>query len=278
MDIITKLYQNEKFPIYLGVIIVILIIIFFIVYMLGKKDSDSLSKTKRVEKVDNNNDDLIANETPLAPVMSTNPFLSDEKTREINLNEIKEDHLSVEAIAHNIENEIKSYVDTLPDDETVYDNTGAPEQTDDEPRVISLTTIANNIEKEVEGYMMAMPLEEEPVIETKPIENEKPFAEEEYTNVNEMLAKDREMLEETNRQIEKYQDLAASIEKELAELEQKHSNNEPLLKEEKEDLLLSFKEEPETKKVEVFSSVSIPQKEDDLINDTMQIELPKLKK
>ena len=53
-DFIIGLYANEKFPIYLGAIIIVLLIAFFVVFFLGKKDQKKIEQTQRLEKI---NDD-----------------------------------------------------------------------------------------------------------------------------------------------------------------------------------------------------------------------------
>lgn len=51
-DFLHNLYANEKFPVYLGTIIIFLIMLFFVVLFFGRKDKKKLADTKKIDKID----------------------------------------------------------------------------------------------------------------------------------------------------------------------------------------------------------------------------------
>ena len=247
MDFITKLYQNENFPIYLGIIIVILIIVFFIVFMLGKKDEVQSKKIIKDKELEDAFEETTQEMKAEVPLVDTNV-----------LAEKANNNTSYSAIQN--ENDV-----AMP---TVESKVRMPL-----PEKIDIDEIARSIENDIREYVLSRPVEGD-APETKPIEPERPFNEEEYTNANDMLTRDIP-LESTDAKIEKYKDLASSIEKELSELEQKSISNEPIFSDKEEELLPSFNDSPIKEEIPVTNEDVIS--EDDLINDTRQIELPKLK-
>ena len=54
-DFFVTLYSNENFPIFLGLFIIALVIAFVVVYYWGKKDQKFI-ETKKLEKLNFNND------------------------------------------------------------------------------------------------------------------------------------------------------------------------------------------------------------------------------
>ena len=82
-DFIKKLYANENFALYLGIIIVVLIVIFFVVYFIGKIDQKKLEKTRKLEKIDPNTFKDLSSATNVQvaePVMTQNQNVAPVQT------------------------------------------------------------------------------------------------------------------------------------------------------------------------------------------------------
>lgn len=268
-DFIINLYANKYFPIYLGVVIIVLLIAFFIVFFLGKKDQKKI-----------------------------------EKTQKLNLEKLKEAQNS--AVVTN--NEVKANVQSVPVQNTpvepkvqpaVAPVVSQPTNTVSEVKPVTVNqTVQTPVTPVVEPVKVAPVMEvknevpitpkvvETPVKEVTPVippvmevptkptpEITKPVVDEEVYRVNKKE-------EET---VNRLKELSSSLDKEMKTFETK-----PLVTPEVEK---ASEEKP--KVMNVYSSVYVPnnnnvvtpvkeetpvvENNDDDLNDTMAIELPKLK-
>lgn len=248
-DAIHNLYANPNFPLYLGIVIIVLLGTFFVVYLLGKKDKEKLEETKRLEKV---TEDAFKEVT--APV---DPAVTKENTLNNN----------------------PSFEDKKIEMPPVIENV--------------------NISKPAEIEMLTIPNEEKvdkPVIEKTdilvPVTNES--IEEKTPELQPIIPDIIKLPNEEDSSKYKafksnYEQLTNSIDNDLKEMENKVAA--PVLNEEIEPPLSvpyvteepindNLKTQPENNtKVsnEVFSSVYSPKKEPVLFDDTLEIELPRLK-
>ena len=264
-DFIINLYANKYFPIYLGVVIIVLLIAFFIVFFLGKKDQKKIEETQKLnlEKLKDiqNNTVTTNNEVKTsvqsAPVVQTSaqpkapvqpavaPIVSTPEVKPVAVNGPIQTPVAPV-------NEVK----TAPVVEPVK------------------VTPVMEVKKDI---VVAPPVKEvppviPPVMEIKPpIENTKPVIDDDVYRVNKKE-------EET---VNRLKELSSSLDKEMKNLETK-----PLVTPEVQ------KEPTEKPKVmNVYSSVYVPNnnvvtpekvetpvvENNDDFDDTMEIELPKLK-
>lgn len=255
-DFIINLYANKYFPIYLGVVIIVLLIAFFIVFFLGKKDQKKIEETQKLnlEKLkDIQNNTMATNNevktsvpvqnTPAQPKVA--PVISAPEVKPVTVNEPIQTPVAPV-------NEVK----TAPVVEPVK------------------VTPVMEVKKDI---VVAPPVKEVPpviphVMEIKPtIENTKPVIDDDVYRVNKKE-------EET---VNRLKELSSSLDKEMKNLETK-----PLVTPEVQ------KETTEKPKVmNVYSSVYVPnnnvvtpvkeetpvEENNDDFDDTMEIELPKLK-
>lgn len=255
-DFIINLYANKYFPIYLGVVIIVLLIAFFIVFFLGKKDQKKIEETQKLnlEKLkDIQNNTMATNNevktsvpvqnTPAQPKVA--PVISAPEVKPVAVNEPIQTPVAPV-------NEVK----TVPVVEPVK------------------VTPVMEVKKDI---VVAPPVKEvppviPPVMEIKPtIENTKPVIDDDVYRVNKKE-------EET---VNRLKELSSSLDKEMKNLETK-----PLVTPEVQ------KETTEKPKVmNVYSSVYVPNnnvvtpekvetpavENNDDFDDTMEIELPKLK-
>lgn len=264
-DFIINLYANKYFPIYLGVVIIVLLIAFFIVFFLGKKDQKKIEETQKLNleklKEAQNNTSATNNEVKTsvqsAPVVQTSaqpkapvqpavaPVISASEVKPVAVNGPIQTPVAPV-------NEVK----TAPVVEPVK------------------VTPVMEVKKDI---VVAPPVKEvppviPPVMEIKPpIENTKPVIDDDVYRVNKKE-------EET---VNRLKELSSSLDKEMKNLETK-----PLVTHEVQ------KEPTEKPKVmNVYSSVYVPNnnvvtpekvetpvvENNDDFDDTMEIELPKLK-
>lgn len=264
-DFIINLYANKYFPIYLGVVIIVLLIAFFIVFFLGKKDQKKIEETQKLnlEKLKDIQNNTMATNNEVktsvqsAPVVQTSaqpkapvqpavaPVVSAPEVKPVTVNEPIQTPVAPV-------NEVK----TAPVIEPVK------------------VTPVMEVKKDI---VVAPPVKEvppviPPVMEIKPtIENTKPVIDDDVYRVNKKE-------EET---VNRLKELSSSLDKEMKNLETK-----PLVTPEVQ------KETTEKPKVmNVYSSVYVPNnnvvtsekvetpvvENNDDFDDTMEIELPKLK-
>lgn len=255
-DFIINLYANKYFPIYLGVVIIVLLIAFFIVFFLGKKDQKKIEETQKLnlEKLkDIQNNTMATNNevktsvpvqnTPAQPKVA--PVISAPEVKPVAVNEPIQTPVAPV-------NEVK----TVPVVEPV--------------KVTPVMEVKKDIV--VAPSVKEVPPVIPPVMEIKPtIENTKPVIDDDVYRVNKKE-------EET---VNRLKELSSSLDKEMKNLETK-----PLVTPEVQ------KETTEKPKVmNVYSSVYVPnnnvvtpekvetpvEENNDDFDDTMEIELPKLK-
>ena len=255
-DFIINLYANKYFPIYLGVVIIVLLIAFFIVFFLGKKDQKKIEETQKLnlEKLkDIQNNTMATNNevktsvpvqnTPAQPKVAS--VISAPEVKPVTVNEPIQTPVAPV-------NEVK----TAPVVEPV--------------KVTPVMEVKKDIV--VEPPVKEVPPVIPPVMEIKPtIENTKPVIDDDVYRVNKKE-------EET---VNRLKELSSSLDKEMKNLETK-----PLVTPEVQ------KETTEKPKVmNVYSSVYVPNnnvvtpekvetpvvENNDDFDDTMEIELPKLK-
>lgn len=255
-DFIINLYANKYFPIYLGVVIIVLLIAFFIVFFLGKKDQKKIEETQKLnlEKLKDIQNNTVATNNEVktsVPVQNTPaqpkvaPVISGPEVKPVTVNGPIQTPVAPV-------NEVK----TVPVVEPVK------------------VTPVMEVKKDI---VVAPPVKEvppviPPVMEIKPtIENTKPVIDDDVYRVNKKE-------EET---VNRLKELSSSLDKEMKNLETK-----PLVTPEVQ------KETTEKPKVmNVYSSVYVPnnnvvtpekvetpvEENNDDFDDTMEIELPKLK-
>lgn len=264
-DFIINLYANKYFPIYLGVVIIVLLIAFFIVFFLGKKDQKKIEETQKLnlEKLkDIQNNTVVTNNevktsVQSAPVVQTSAqpkaLVQPDVAPVISAPEVKPVTV-IEPIQNPVApvNEVKTAPVVEP---------------------VKITPVME-VKKDI---VVAPPVKEvppviPPVMEIKPpIENTKPVIDDDVYRVNKKE-------EET---VNRLKELSSSLDKEMKNLETK-----PLVTPEVQ------KETTEKPKVmNVYSSVYVPNNNvvtpekvetpvvgnNDDFDDTMKIELPKLK-
>ena len=237
-DFIQNLYSNPNFPLYLGIVIMVLLATFFIVYLLGKRDQEKLAETKKLETVENNAFNEVS--TPVAVEAPT----------------VEPEEVKVEAP---VIEPIKEEVIEPSVEETQHE----------EESIISEPTMEPIKEEAVE------PLLEEPVISAPEVK------------VEQSTIPDTIQLSEEDDGYKaahaKYEEITKDIDKDLNELENKMVK--PVLNETIEPPIsmptVETVEPPEVKKTEVvnevFSSVYAPKKDPIMFDDTVEIELPRLK-
>ena len=244
-DFIINLYANKYFPIYLGVVIIVLLIAFFIVFFLGKKDQKKIEETQKLnlEKLKDiqNNTVVTNNEVKTSvPVQNTpaQPVISAPEVKSVTVNEPIQTPVAPV-------NEVK----TAPVVEPVK------------------VTPVMEVKKDI---VVAPPVKEVPPV-IPPVMEIKPVIDDDVYRVNKKE-------EET---VNRLKELSSSLDKEMKNLETK-----PLVTPEVQ------KETTEKPKVmNVYSSVYVPnnnvvtpekvetpvEENNDDFDDTMEIELPKLK-
>ena len=251
-DFIINLYANKYFPIYLGVVIIVLLIAFFIVFFLGKKDQKKIEETQKLnlEKLKDiqNNTVVTNNEVKTSvPVQNTpaQPVISAPEVKPVTVNEPIQTPVAPV-------NEVKA----APVVEPV--------------KVTPVMEVKKDIV--VEPPVKEVPPVIPPVMEIKPtIENTKPVIDDDVYRVNKKE-------EET---VNRLKELSSSLDKEMKNLETKSLVTPEVQKETAE----------KPKVMNVYSSVYVPNnnvvtpekvetpavENNDDFDDTMEIELPKLK-
>lgn len=245
-DFIINLYANKYFPIYLGVIIFVLLVAFFIVFFLGKKDQKKILETQKLnlEKL---------KESQNNPATANNEVNSAIQSIPVQNSQIEPKEKTPQPI--NTASIVKPV--------TVNQNFQTPVTPVVEPVKVQPSTLASEVKNEVAVKpvekvapiippVMEVPVKPAPEI-TKPV-------------IDEDVYKIKKEEDTVNR----LRQLSESLDKEVA----------PLLPKEE-----AKKEINNTKVVSnIYSSVYVPNKDvkeentlSDDFDDTMNIELPKLK-
>lgn len=265
-DFIINLYANKYFPIYLGVVIIVLLIAFFVVFFLGKKDQKKIEETQKLnlEKLkEAQNNPVVTNgevktnvqrvpvepkvQPEVVPVVSE-PVNTVSEVKQVTVNE------SIQTPTAPTPVNPVQVVPTAPVMEVKNEMPVTPktEKTSKIPEVAPVIS---------------------PVMEIKPtVEAPKPVIDDDVYRVNKKE-------EET---VNRLKELSSSLDKEMKTFEAK-----PLVTPEVEKVL-----EEKPKVMNVYSSVYVPnnnvvtaveekkpatESNDDYFDDTMAIELPKLK-
>lgn len=268
-DFIINLYANKYFPIYLGVVIIVLLIAFFIVFFLGKKDQKKIEETQKLnlEKLKEAQNSSNISNTVVKPTVQN---ISVQNTPVEP--KVQTEVTPVVSVPTNTVPEVKP-VTVNPTIQTLDTPVVEPVKVTPVAPVMEVKTEVPVTPKVVEPQVQEVPPVIPPVMEIKPtIENTKPVIDEDVYRVNKKE-------EET---VNRLKELSSSLDKEMKNLETK-----PLVTPEVQ------KETTEKPKVmNVYSSVYVPnnnvvtpvkektpvvENNDDDLDDTMAIELPKLK-
>ena len=273
-DFIINLYANKYFPIYLGVVIIVLLIAFFIVFFLGKKDQKKIEETQKLNleklKEAQGNSNVINNEVkPIAENVQNQSVENKVEVQPVtqvvnsNVNSVPEIKPVINNTEENndVKNNITEPVKPIPSVETqVHTKIEAP---------------ANQVNiQPVEPISKPEPIQvvDTPTVNVQPtIQPVKPMVDDDVYRVNKKE-------EET---VNRLKELSTSLDKEMSTF-----NTKPLVNEVKPV------NEEKPKVMNVYSSVYVPNNnvstpekvetpvindvEEDL-EDTMEIELPKLK-
>lgn len=282
-DFIINLYANKYFPIYLGVVIIVLLIAFFVVFFLGKKDQKKIEETQRLnaeaikkasEKGSTNvnntvNSMPIINATtpvvektatlPKTPVPQTKPITNVAQTTSVTMSKVEQAPIATSSAP--MANQVK------------------PNEVKQNPVITeNVSSIPKNIpvmEPKVEQIKTNMV---RPIV-TEPVKvNEIPKIENKVSN--------EEIYRANSNDIDKFKNLASSIDKDLTELENMKQNVSV-----NNNFSSEVANNPTNTKVvnNIYSSVYVPKKEEPIkeevpiedddfdFEETMSIELPKLK-
>lgn len=271
-DFIMKLFENEYFPIYLGGVILVLIIAFLVVFFLGRKDKKKIEKTQKLEVVnDNTFKEVSAPVTLETPAVNTNqvtpqivPQVSNLETTPVQ--EPVQMPASEVPVMPNVETTepapvINSYVEPAPQVVT--------------PPVIEPTPVVpdvNNYQSVPTEVTPVAPIIEPPIISESfvtPEVNTTPAVEQNLANFENLASSIADELE----QLEKQQQLVTpSVAPEVAPV-----IDMPIPPTEAPTVTQTPSQNSTTVMNDVFSSVYAPKREEVVVDDTMAIELPKLK-
>ena len=295
-DFIKKLYANENFALYLGIIIVVLIVIFFIVYFLGKIDQKKLEKTRKLEKIDPNTFKDLSTATNVqvaAPVVGQNQNVVapvEPVKQNVNMQYPAQQATDVQQTWQGYQNQNETYDNQMQN----YQQPAAPQVEYQTP----VAAPVNNSGYEgytypqtqnIEYQMPANPVPEVHVQPTyeQPVQFETPV---EPQVQNPTIAMPEEPVVSENNQTYNidFSNLTNSIEQELNSLETMTKSVSPTVEIPKTESV-SVEEDssrlempmPKNTKVvtDVFSSVYAPAKETPAATaDDEEIELPKLKR
>ena len=273
-DFIINLYANKYFPIYLGVVIIVLLIAFFIVFFLGKKDQKKIEETQKLNleklKEAQGNSNVINNEVkPIAENVQ---------------NQSVENKVEVQPVTQ----VVNSSVNSIPEIKPVINNT---EENNDVKNNITepvkpIPSVETQVHTKIEAPANQVNIQPvEPISKPEPIQvvdtptvNVQPTIQPVKPMVDDDVYRVNKKEEET---VNRLKELSTSLDKEMSTF-----NTKPLVNEVKPV------NEEKPKVMNVYSSVYVPNNnvstpekvetpvindvEEDL-EDTMEIELPKLK-
>lgn len=273
-DFIINLYANKYFPIYLGVVIIVLLIAFFIVFFLGKKDQKKIEETQKLNleklKEAQGNSNVINNEVkPIAENVQNQSVENKVEVQPV-----------TQVVNSNVNSvpEIKPVINNTEENNDVKNNITEPVKPIPSVETQAHTKIeapANQVNiQPVEPISKPEPIQvvDTPTVNVQPtIQPVKPMVDDDVYRVNKKE-------EET---VNRLKELSTSLDKEMSTF-----NTKPLVNEVKPV------NEEKPKVMNVYSSVYVPNNnvstpekvetpvindvEEDL-EDTMEIELPKLK-
>lgn len=298
-DFIINLYANKYFPIYLGVVIIVLLIAFFVVFFLGKKDQKKIEETQKLNleklKEAQGNSTVTNNEIkqPTENIISqSKPEVNTVATPVINHN-INSEPLIKPVVNQSIENNITEPAIQAPIVET-------PVQVQQQ-KVANLTsqvksqTVETPI-KPVAPQNTTIPpvktestqvVETQAIVEKTPAVNPSVNVKQTVQPVNPVVDDDVYRVNKKEEEtVNRLKELSSSLDKEMSTFSAK-----PLVNEQINEVKPVINEE-KPKVMNVYSSVYVPSNnvstpekvETPVINnveedfdDTMEIELPKLK-
>lgn len=276
-NFLNTLFSNENFPIYLGIIIVILVIAFCVVLFLGKKDQKKIEQTQKLQKI------------------SDDAFKETTEVQKVELDDKEEEKIDIE--------EQFIAFPKMPD-EKVED---IKEESTDELIIESNNTVSENVEPE-ENVLLTEESSEDELYDY--LLEEKEENSDETLDLLDIELPHFDVLDE-KEDIVNYSELESSLERELNEVEYLKNNNsdiivpaseikaiiddikeEPLFIEDKEefegthnnvfeevnetaheDIISPVVEEvkPQTKTLNIFSSVYVPEKkQEDVTHDAIK--------
>lgn len=278
-DFIINLYANKYFPIYLGVVIVVLLIAFFIVFFLGKKDQKKIEETQKLnlEKLkEAQGNSTVANDEIKQPaeniISQSKSDVNTVATPVINHN-VNSEPLIKPVVNQSIENNITEPAIQAPIVET-------PVQV--QQQKVETPIIQTNLQP-VEPIIKPEPIQVVDTPKVTPSVNVQPTIQPVNPVVDDDVYRVNKKEEET---VNRLKELSTSLDKEMSTF-----NTKPLVNEQINEVKPVINEE-KPKVMNVYSSVYVPNNnvstpekgetpvinnvEEDL-EDTMEIELPKLK-
>lgn len=299
-DFIINLYANKYFPIYLGVVIVVLLIAFFVVFFLGKKDQKKIEETQRlnaeaIKKASENgnaNANTIVKSAPSengTPVKETPSVVEKPITPASQVKPAALPNAPVQPspVTKVVQNAPVTPI-TMPKTEqepkiTPSMPTVNPVKINEVKPAPVVNETINNIQK---SAPIVEPTKVEP-IKPAPVQKEiKPIISEPI-KINEIPKTENKISNEETyhvKEVDKFKSLASSIDKDLTELENMKQNTNNIPNNEVANNITN------TKVVNnIYSSVYVPKKEEPIkeektmedddfdFEETMNIELPKLK-
>lgn len=277
-DFIINLYANKYFPIYLGVVIVVLLIAFFIVFFLGKKDQKKIEETQKLnlEKLkEAQGNSTVTNDEIKQPaeniISQSKSEVNTVATPVINHN-VNSEPLIKPVVNQSIENNITEPAIQAPIVET-------PVQV--QQQKVETPIIQTNLQP-VEPIIKPEPIQVVDTPKVTPSVNVQPTIQP-VKPVDDDVYRVNKKEEET---VNRLKELSTSLDKEMSTF-----NTKPLVNEQINEVKPVINEE-KPKVMNVYSSVYVPNNnvstpekgetpvinnvEEDL-EDTMEIELPKLK-
>ena len=289
-DFIINLYANKYFPIYLGVVIIVLLIAFFVVFFLGKKDQKKIEETQKLNleklKEAQGNSTVTNNEIkqPAENIISQSKSeVNTVATPVINHN-VNSEPLIKPVVNQSIENNITEPAIQAPIVETPIQV--QQQKVENLTSQVKSQTVETPIKPVAPQNTTIPPVKPEPiqVVETQAIvENVKPTVQ----PVNPVVADDVYRVNKKEEEtVNRLKELSSSLDKEMSTF-----NTKPLVNEQINKVKPVINEE-KPKVMNVYSSVYVPSNnvptpekvETPVINnveedfdDTMEIELPKLK-
>ena len=265
-NFIINLYANKYFPIYLGIVIIVLLIAFFIVFFLGKKDQKKIEETQKLDleklKEAQNSSTIVNNEvknvTESAPV--------EVKTENVAAPEIKP---IVEPIQTSITEDKPIVNEPITKTEETPKVMETKENIND---VFVQTPVEKPINAPVEEIntpqITVSPKTPEVVNIPAPTPVVKPVIDDDTYRVN------RKEEETVNR----LRELSSSLDKEMKTFETKPAFEQPVINEKSKTMnVFSSVYVPNNKEVSTIEEKPVVASNNDF-DETMEIELPKLKK
>ena len=298
-DFIINLYANKYFPIYLGVVIIVLLIAFFVVFFLGKKDQKKIEETQKLNleklKEAQGNSTVTNNEIkqPTENIISqSKPKVNTVATPVINHN-VNSEPLIKPVVNQSIENNITEPAIQAPIVETPvqvqqqkFENLTSQVKSQTVETPIKPVAPQNTTIPPVKTESTQV-VETQAIVEKTPAVNPSVNVKTTIQPVNPVVDDDVYRVNKKEEEtVNRLKELSSSLDKEMSTFSAK-----PLVNEQINEVKPVINEE-KPKVMNVYSSVYVPSNnvptpekvETPVINnveedfdDTMEIELPKLK-